>query len=137
MFRALSVLLLLGGILSADEISDKKAIGAVIGSLLNPEVRSDPQRMSEVMAADFDGDLDSIPVRTIWCETSCEGFSLRSVKFVTTDLTVVDGETTVGRVSLSKWLMILKRDADSGWRILFIRSFGPSPLIRSNWLAAN
>jgi hypothetical protein len=137
MLRELSVLLLLGGILSADDISDRKAIDAVIGSLFNPQVRSDPQRMAQLTAPDFDGDLDSIPVRTVWCETSCEGFSLRSLKFVTTDLAVVDGETTVGLVSLSRWLMILKRDATTRWRISFIHAYGPSPFVRGNRLAAN
>jgi hypothetical protein len=142
MLRALSVLLLLGGILSADDISDRKAIDAVIGSLFSPQVRSDPQRMAGLTTPDIDGDLDFIPVRTIWCETSCEGFSLRSIKFVTADVAVVDGETTVGTaslsgtVSLSKWLMILKRDA-AGWRISSIRCFGPPSFMRGNRLPGN
>ena len=137
MWRALSVLLLAGGILSADDISDKKAIDAVIGSLFNPEVRSDPQRMAELTAPDFDGNLDLLPVRTVWCETSCESYRVRSVKLVTTDFAVVDGETTVGRVWMSRWLMILKRDAATGWRISFIRAYGPSPFVPGNRLAAN
>jgi hypothetical protein len=128
MVRALSVLLLLGGILSADDISDRKAIDAVIGSLFTPRVRSDPQRMAALTAPDFDGDLDSIPVRTIWCETSCEGYRVNAVKFVTTDVAVVDGQTTAGNVlgavPTSRWLMIMKRDS-AGWRISSIRSFGP------------
>lgn len=140
--RALSVLLLLGGILSADDISDRKAIDTVIGSLFSPQVRSNPQRMGELTTADFDGDIDLIPVRTVWCETSCEGFRVRAAKFVTSDVAVVDGETTVGTgplsttVSLSQWLMILKRDA-TGWRISSIRYFGPPSFVRGNRLAAN
>ena len=121
MFRAISVLLLVGGILSADDIADRKTINSVIGSLFSPQVRSDPDRMAALTATDFDGDVNSIPVRTVWCETSCEGFRVRSLKFVTTDVALVDGETTVGPVSVSKWLMILKRDA-TGWRISSIRS---------------
>jgi hypothetical protein len=130
MARALSVLLLLCGILSADDISDRKAIDTIIGSLLSPGVRSDPQRMAELTTPDLDGDLDSVPVHTVWCETSCESFSISSVKFVTTDVAVVDSETTIGTaflpgtVSLSKWLIILKRGA-TGWRISSIRNLGP------------
>ncbi len=136
MARALAVLLLLGGILSADEISDRKAIDTIIGSLFFPQVRSDPQRMAELTTPDFDGDLDLIPVRTVWCETSCEGFRARAVKFVTNDVAVVDGETTVGTgslsttVSLSQWLMILKRDA-TGWRISSVRYFGSPSFVRT------
>jgi hypothetical protein len=121
MLRAISVLLLLGGILSADEIADKKAINTAIGSLFSSKVRSDPERMSALKTTDFDGDLDSIPVRSVWCETDCEGFRVRSMKFVTPDVALVDGETTVGMVSASTWLMILKRDA-SGWRISSVRA---------------
>ena len=140
--RVLSVLLLLGGILSADDISDRKAIDTIIGSLFSPQVRSSPQRMAELTTPDFDGDIDLIPVRTVWCETSCEGFKVRAVKFVTNDVAVVDGETTVGTgslsgtVSLSQWLMILKRDAN-GWRISAIRQFGPPSLVRGNRPAGN
>jgi hypothetical protein len=142
MVRALSVLLLLGGILSADDISDRKAIDTIIGSLFSPQIRSNPQRMAELTTPDFDGDMDLIPVRTVWCETSCEGFKVRAVKFVTNDVAVVDGETTVGTgslsttVSLSQWLMILKRDA-TGWRISSIRYFGPPSFVRGNRLAGN
>ena len=132
MLRELSVLLLLGGILSADDISDRKAIDAVIVSLFNPQVRSDPQRMAKLTASDFDGNLDLLPVRTVWCETSCESYRVRSVKLVTTDVAVVDGESKVGNVWMSRWLMILKRDAPIGWRISLVRSFGPSPLAGGN-----
>jgi hypothetical protein len=121
MFRAISVLLLVGGILSADDIADKKTINAVIGSLFNPRVRSDSNRMAALTTTDFDGDINLIPVRTVWCETDCESFRVRFMKFVTADVALVDGETTVGMVSISKWLMILKRDA-AGWRISSIRS---------------
>lgn len=140
MVKALSVLLLLvllGGILFADDISDRKAIDTIIGSLFSRQVRSDPQRMAELKTPDFDGDLDLIPVRAVWCETSCEGFRTRAVKFVTTDVAVIDGETTIstgslsGTVSLSKWLMILKRDG-SGWRISSIRYLGSPSLPRAN-----
>jgi hypothetical protein len=148
MARALSVLLLLGGILSADDLSDRKAIDSIIGSLLSPQVRSDPQRMAELTTPDVDGDLDLIPVRTVWCETSCESFKTRSVKFVTPDVAVVDGETTIPAllsgtaslsttVSLAKWLMILKRDATVGWRISSIRYLGPPSFPRGNRLAGN
>ncbi len=142
MVRALSVLLLLGGILSADDISDRKAIDTIIDSLFSPQIRSNPQRMAELTTPDFDGDMDVIPVRTVWCETGCESFKTRSVKFVTADVAVVDGETTVGTgslsttVSLSQWLMILKRDA-TGWRISSIRYFGPPSFVRGNRLARN
>ncbi|MGP0070745.1 MAG: hypothetical protein ACLPWF_02265 [Bryobacteraceae bacterium] len=142
MARALSVLLLFSGILSADDISDRKAIDTIIGSLFSPQVRSDPQRMAELTTSDFDGGLDLIPVRTVWCEISCESFRIRSLKFVTTDVAVVDGETTMGSaslsgaVSLSKWLMILKRDA-AGWRISSIRYFGPTSFLPGNRLAGN
>jgi hypothetical protein len=121
MFRAISVLLLVGGILSADDIADKKTINAVIGSLFDPQVRSDPNRVGALTTTDFDGDVNSIPVRSVWCETNCESFRVRFLKFVTTDVVLVDGETTAGMVSISKWLMILKRDA-TGWRISSIRS---------------
>ena len=148
MARALSFLLLLGGILSADDLSDRKAIDTIIGSLFSPQVRSDPQRMAELTTPDVDGDLDLIPVRTAWCETSCESFRTRSVKFVAADVAVVDGETTRGAwlsgavpfpttVSLAKWLMILKRDAATGWRISSIRYLGPPSLPRGNRLAGN
>jgi hypothetical protein len=142
MMRALPILLLLGGILSADDISDRKAIDTIIGSLFSPQVRSDPQRMAQLTAPDFDGDINLLPVRTVWCETSCEGFKVRAVKFVTNDVAVLDGETTVGTgpfsttVSLSQWLMILKRDA-TGWRISSIRYFGPPSFVRGNRLAGN
>ncbi len=134
---AFSVLLLFGGMLSADDISDKKAIEAIIGSLLSPQVRSDPQRMAELTTTDFDDDIDLIPVRTVWCETSCEGFRVRAMKFVTNDVAVVDGETTAGTgslsmtLSLSQWLMILKRDG-TGWRISSIRYIGPQSFVRGN-----
>jgi hypothetical protein len=136
MFRAISLLFIFGGILSADEVADRKAINAVIGSLFVPQVRSDPKRMAELIAADFDGDLNSIPVRTIWCETECEGFRVHSLKFVTTDVVIVDGETTIGPASISGWLMILKRDGP-GWRISVMRSSGPSPFGRASRLAGN
>jgi hypothetical protein len=136
MFRVISVLLLACGILSADDIADRKTIDAVIGSLFNPQVRSDPSRMAALTTTDFDGDIDSIPVRTVWCETNCEGFRVRSLKFVTTDVALVDGETMLATVSMSKWLMILKRDA-GGWRISSIRTFGFPPLVRSKQLAGN
>ena len=142
MVRALSLLLLLAGILSADDISDRKAIDTIIGALYSPQVRSDPQRMAELTTGDFDGDMDLIPVRTVWCETSCEGFKVRATKFVTKDVAVIDGETTVGTgslsstVSLSQWLMILKRDA-TGWRISCIRYFGHPSFGRGNRLAGN
>src|SRR5947199_5335969 len=90
MVRALSVLLLLGGILSADEVADRKMINAAIGSLFAPQVRSDPKRLAELTTTDFDGDLSSIPVHTIWCETSCARFKVRSLKFVTNDVAAVD-----------------------------------------------
>jgi hypothetical protein len=35
-----------GGILCADDIADKTTIDAVIGSLFNPQVLSDPIRMA-------------------------------------------------------------------------------------------
>src|SRR5215831_4542191 len=89
----------------------KKKINAVIGSLYNPQVRSDPNRMAALTTTDFDGDIDSIPTRTVWCETACESFRVRVMKFVTSDVVLVDSETVVGIVSMSKWLMILKRDA--------------------------
>jgi hypothetical protein len=141
MCGAFSVLLLLGGILSADENADRKAINAIIGSLYAPQVRSDPKRMAELTAADFDGDLDLIPIRTIWCETSCESFRVRSLKFVTNDVVIVDGETTYGEItsgtaSMSLWLMVLKRDGDA-WRISYLRSFGLSPFVRANRLTSN
>ena len=142
MVRALPGLLLLGGILSADDISDRKAIDTIIGALYSPQVRSDPQRMAELKTADFDGDIDLLPVRSVWCETSCESFQVRATKFVTNDVAVIDGETTVGAgplsstVSLSQWLMILKRDA-TGWRISSIRYFDPQSLGRRNRLASN
>jgi hypothetical protein len=106
-------------------------INAAIGSLFVPQVRSDPKRMAELTATDFDGDLNSIPVRTVWCETDCEGFTVRFLKFVTSDVAIVDGETTMGAMSMSEWLMILKRDG-SEWRISSIRSFGLSPFARAN-----
>lgn len=148
MAKVLSILLLFGGILSADDISDRKAIDTIIGSLFSPRVRSDPQRMAELTTPDVDGDLDLMPVHTVWCETSCESFRIRSVKFVTTDVAVVDGETTMGAllsgavslpttVSLAKWLMILKRDATTGWRISSIRYLGPPSFPRGNRLAGN
>jgi hypothetical protein len=122
MFRSIPVLLLVGGILSADDIADRETIDAVIGSLFNPRVRSDANRMAALTAADFDGDIDSIPVRTVWCVKNCEGFRVRSLKFVTTDVALIDGETRLGSVSVSKWLTILRRDA-AGWRISSLRSF--------------
>jgi len=131
MFRALSVLLLFSVILSADEVADRKAIDTVIVSLFAPQVRSDPKRMAELTTADFDGDLDSIPVHTVWCETSCAGFKARSLKFVTTDVAVLDGEITMGAASMSEWLMILKRDGPV-WRISSIHSIGRSPFARAN-----
>jgi hypothetical protein len=149
MARALSVLLLLSGFLSADDLSDRKAIDTIIGSLFSPQVRSDPQRMADLTTPDVDGDLDLIPVRTVWCETNCESFRTRSVKFVTADVAVVDGETTIGAVllsgpvsltntvSLAKWLMILKREATVGWRISSIRYLGPPSFLRGNRLGAN
>jgi hypothetical protein len=137
MLRTLSVLLLLGGILTADELSDRKAIDAVVVSLFNPQVRSDPHRLAKLTASDFDGNLDFLPVRTVWCETSCESYRVRSVKLVTTDVAVVDGESTVGNVWMSRWLMILKRDAAVGWRLSLIRSFGPSPFVGGNRPAGN
>ncbi len=142
MARALSVLLLLGGILSADTLSDRNAIDTIIGSLFSPLVRSNPQRMAELTTPDLDGDLDLIPVREVWCETSCQSFRIRSVKFVTTDVAVVDGETIMGTgswsatVSLSKWLVILRRDAN-GWRISSVRNFGPPPFPRGNRIDGN
>jgi hypothetical protein len=57
--------------------------------------------MAELTTPDLDGDLDFIPVRTVWCETGCESFKTRSVKFVTADVAVVDGETTIDTVLLS------------------------------------
>ena len=136
MFRALFVLLWLSGILFADENADRKAIDAAIGSLYAPQVRSDPKRMAELTATDFDGDLGSIPVRTVWCETSCAGFKVRSLKFITTDVAVVDGETTMGVASMSEWLMILKRDGPV-WRISSVRSIGLSPFARGNRRTGN
>jgi hypothetical protein len=137
MWRTLSGLLLLGGILAADDLSDRKAIDAVIVSVFNPQVRSDPRRMAKLTGSDFDGNLDLLPVRTVWCETNCESYRVHSVKLVTTDVAVVDGESTVGNVWVSRWLMVLKRDAPIGWRISLIRSFGPSPLLGGNRLAGN
>ena len=122
--------------MSADEMADRKAIDAAIGSLYAPQVRSDPKRMAELTASDFDGDLNSIPVRTVWCETSCAGFKVHALKFVTSDVAVVDGETTMGVVSMSEWLMILKRDG-LVWRISSVRSIGVSPFARANRRTGN
>ena len=141
MTRALSVLLLVCGILAADNGSDRKAIEGIIRSLFSPQVRSNPQRMAQLTTPEFDGDLDLIPVRTAWCETTCESFRTRSVKFVTNDVAVVDGETIIGiglqsgSVPLSKWLMILKRDA-TGWRISSLYSVGSPSVPGGNRLAA-
>jgi hypothetical protein len=92
--------------------------------------------MAELTSTDFDGDLDSIPVRTVWCETSCAGSKVRSLKFVTSDVAVVDGESTMGAVSMSEWLMILKREGQV-WRISAIRSIGLSPFARANRRTGN
>jgi hypothetical protein len=140
MFRALSVLLLLAGILGADEIADRKAIDAIVESLSTPEVRSDPQHMVALTATDFDGNLDLIPVHSIWCELSCTNSRVRALKFVTPDVAVADGETTTGTGAMSglvwssRWLMILTRDA-TGWRISAIRSSGSPSFVRGNRLA--
>ena len=83
-----------------------KAINVAIGALYVPQVRADPERMAEVTTQDFDGDLNSIPVHTIWCETTCEGFRVRSLIFVTADIAVVDGETTGSTSPMSWWLML-------------------------------
>jgi hypothetical protein len=136
MFRIVSVLLLAAGILKADEISDRKAVEAVIGSLFIPQVRSDVKRMAELTTADFDGDLSAIPVRTIWCETSCAGFKVRSLKFVTGDVVVVDGQTTMGAVPMSAWLMILKRDAPA-WRVSSFRLLDSMPVVRMSRFQSN
>jgi hypothetical protein len=50
-------------------------------------------------------------------------FRVRSLKFVTSDVAVVDGESIMGVVSTSEWLMILKREGQV-WRISAIRSIG-------------
>ena len=133
MLRTLSVLLLFGGIMSADDVSDRKVIDATVVLLFNPQVRSDPQRMAKLMASDFDGNFDLLPVRTVWCETSCESYKVRAVKSVSADVVVVDGESMVANVWMSNWLMILKRDAAAGgWRVSVIRSFGPSLFVGGN-----
>jgi hypothetical protein len=119
--------------MSADDLSDRKVIDATVVLLFNPQVRSDPQRMVKLMAPDFEGNFDLLPARTVWCETNCESYKVRSVKLVTADVAVVDGESMVGNVWMSKWLMILKRDAAAGgWRVSLIRSFGPSPFVGGN-----
>jgi hypothetical protein len=121
MLKALAMLFLLAGIGWADEASDRKSIDGTIGALYLPQVRSDPQRMGELLTPDFDGDIDAIPVKRIWCETACAGFRLRSLKFVTPEVAVVDGETTGEITSPSIWLMVLKRDGP-GWRLALFRS---------------
>jgi hypothetical protein len=125
MFRALSVLLLAGGIVSADELADRKIIDTVVKSLLDPQVQSDPERIAELTTADF-RDLDSLPARTIWCELDCERFNVSSIRFVSAEVAEVNGETTRNTFTVSRWVMTLKRDG-SAWRLSSVASVEASP----------
>ena len=122
-----SILLVLASILRADEPADIKAINLAIGALYVPQVRADPKRMAEVTTPDLDGELGAIPVRTIWCETACEGFRVTWLKFVTVDVAVVEGETTGSVLPPPMWLMVLKKDR-AGWRIssIHVSTFSPT-----------
>ena len=134
MRKVFLILLLLAPTLCADDSADIKAINATIGALYIPQVREDPKRMAEVTTPDFDGNLDSIPVHAVWCETSCVGFRVRSLKFITPGVAFVDGETTGSAFAIPAWLMILKKDA-AGWRISAFRALGSSPSGQSRLLA--
>ena len=124
MLKALAMLFLLAGIGWADEAADRKSIEATMNALYLPQVRSDPQRMGRLLTPDFDGALDAIPVRRIWCETSCAGFKLRSLKFITPEVAIADGENTGDPMAPSAaWLMVLKKDG-SEWRLAMLRPVG-------------
>jgi hypothetical protein len=124
MLKALALLMLSGGLLCADEAADRIAIDRTLAAIHLPQVRSDPARMAELIARDFDGDVNAIPARAIWSESHGPAFKVRAIRFLTPDLAFIDGESSTDGLPAPPWFMLMKKDG-SNWRIALFRSAPP------------
>jgi hypothetical protein len=116
MLKAILITILLGGMACADEASDRTTVARTVTALADSSVRADQKKMAELLMSDFDGDLVVLPERRPWCELSCPGLSIRSVRFITADVALVDITATGDGVTAPDWVMVMKKDG-AAWRI--------------------
>lgn len=121
MLKAIAFLMLSSWLLCADEAADRTAIDSTIAAIHLPQVRSDPERIAQLVTPDFDGDVTAIPTRAIWSENFRPPFKVRAIRFLTPELAFIDGESTSEALPALPWIMVMKKDG-ANWRITLFRS---------------
>jgi hypothetical protein len=113
MTKGFAILLLLSGILYADEAADRVAIDRTVGALNDPNIRADPNQMAKLVTPDFDGT-----------------FGIPSARFVPGPVTFIAPEVAVaegGSTSSPPWLMVMKKSG-AEWKISSVRSVFSHPI---------
>src|SRR5450432_905854 len=112
MIKAILIMSLLVAPIPANEASDRAAITRTVVS----SSRVDPAKAAELTTVDFDGELITLPEVRPWCELDCPRISVRSVRFITPDVALVDGAASGDGVLPSQYIAVMKRDGIT-WRI--------------------
>ena len=126
------VLLIFSAIARADERTDRIAIERIVDALNDYEPGAGQQRVSTLFTADAENQLSRlseldqklIPAGTPWSEVTKPRIALHSIRFITSDVALVDAANTqYGSTILVRQvpvLLIMKRET-SGWRIASVR----------------
>jgi hypothetical protein len=126
-------------VLAADETSDRAAIDKLISALKDARVQGNARTgdllASDVDRAEFNRELAALdagmvdPSKGIWTEVGPAAIIVRSVRFLTPDVALVDGASVqIGSLMTQRvaFLLIAKRE-NAAWKIAVLRTVTSAP----------
>lgn len=121
-------LLILPAFASADEQADRIAIERLLDALSDYQPAAGQEHVSALFTADADNDLSRLaeldPAEPPWSEVTKPRVALHSLRFITSDVALVDASNTqYGSIVVKRripLLLVLKKEA-RGWRIASLR----------------